>query len=438
MSGADIRVLGAGPAGLTAAWHAARRGHHVIVQEKEDHPGGMAASFEVAGVRVDLGSHRLHPSIDPPLLAELQGLLGADLQVRPRSGRIRLEGRWIAFPLRTGDLLRRLSPSFAAGAVRDALTAPWRHPEADTFGEVVRAGLGPTVADAFYGPYARKLWDRDPDALSGELARRRIQTRSPLAVARRLLGGKSTFLYPRRGYGQISEALADAAAGAGADLRFGEAVTRVEPDAGALVWSTLPLPVLARLTVPPGPRTALRSRAMLLVYLVLDRPRYTAFDAHYFPSLDVPLSRLSEPKNYRDDPTDPDDRTVLCAEVPCWAGDELWQTDDAGLGGLVADALGRSDLPAPAHVGVEVRRLAHVYPVYELGHEAELANLEDWAASLPNLITFGRAGLFVPDNAHHAMAMGAAAAAALGDDGRFDLAGWRASRESFRAHIVED
>ena len=398
----------------------------------------MAASFEVAGVRVDLGSHRLHPSIDPKLLAELRRLLGGDLQVRPRSGRIRLEGRWIAFPLRTADLLRRVSPSFAAGAARDALTAPWRRPRADTFGEVVRAGLGPTVADAFYGPYARKLWDRDPDALSGELARRRIPTRSPLAVARRMLGGNATFLYPRRGYGQISEALADAAAGAGAELRFGDPVSSVVLDGRSLVWSTLPLPVLARLTVPQGPRSGLSYRGMLLVYLVLDRPRYTAFDAHYFPSLEVPLSRLSEPKNYRDDPDDPVDRTVLCAELPCWAGDGLWQTDDAGLGDLVAEALSRSDLPSPGHVAVEVRRLAHVYPVYELGHEAELAALEDWAASQPNLITFGRPGLFVPDNAHHAMAMGAAAAAALGADGRFDKAAWRVAREGFRAHVVED
>ena len=87
-SSADLTVLGAGPAGLAAAWRAARRGLSVTVLEREAGVGGMAASFDVAGVRVDHGSHRLHPAISPPLLAALRGLLGADLQTRPRHGRL--------------------------------------------------------------------------------------------------------------------------------------------------------------------------------------------------------------------------------------------------------------------------------------------------------------------------------------------------------------
>ena len=178
-SSCDLLVLGAGPAGLGAAYRAAAAGHRVTLLERAAFVGGAAASGEVAGVRVDLGSHRLHPSIEPRILTELQGLLGDDLQVRPRNGRIRLGGRWIAFPLRPLDLLRRLPPGVAAGALRDAALGPLRHPAADTFSEVLRAALGPTLCERFYFPYARKIWGVDPAELSGEQARRRVGARSP-------------------------------------------------------------------------------------------------------------------------------------------------------------------------------------------------------------------------------------------------------------------
>src|SRR5919108_4549548 len=117
---ADLIVLGAGPAGVGAAYRTARAGHKVVVLERAPGPGGAAASFELDGIRVDHGSHRLHPAIEPRILDDLQGLLGDELQRRPRNGRIFLEGRWIRFPLRPADLARRLPPSFAAGAAADA------------------------------------------------------------------------------------------------------------------------------------------------------------------------------------------------------------------------------------------------------------------------------------------------------------------------------
>ena len=108
-----IGVVGAGPAGLAAALTAAEAGHDVIVFEGGDAVGGMAGSFEVAGVRVDHGSHRLHASTSPEFLDRLRSLLGDDLQARERNGRIRLRDRWVAFPLRLGDLARRLPPDVA-------------------------------------------------------------------------------------------------------------------------------------------------------------------------------------------------------------------------------------------------------------------------------------------------------------------------------------
>jgi len=450
-----LAILGAGPAGLGAAWWAAQQGHRVTVIERAERVGGATASFSVGGMPVDLGSHRLHPSTDPAILAALRGLLGPDLQLRQRHGRIRLADRWLDFPLRSTDLLHQLPPAFALRATCDAITAWTRRPRHDSFAEVVRAGLGPTMLTEFYGPYARKIWGLPPQELSGEQARRRIGTNSASSLLARLARtartGGSGFYYPRRGFGEISQQLAAAATAAGAEIRLGQPVEQLSFDSESgvtvragetfradRVWSTVPLSTLAQLAQAPegvlAAATQLRFRAMVVVYVVLDLPRYSEFDAHYLPGPQTPLTRVSEPKNYRDNPDDPADRTVLCAELPCQVDDQYWAMPPAELGALVNDGLIASGLPAVQPIEVAVRRLSHAYPVLTGPTMAAFDVLDAWATGLqPQLLTFGRQGLFAHDNTHHALAMARAAVDSL--DAPIS---WSVARESFARHVVED
>lgn len=477
---ADVVVLGGGPAGLMAALRLARAGRRVTVVERAGVVGGMAGSFDVAGIRVDFGSHRLHPVVSPRLRHELEGLLGADLQTRVRRGRINLEGRWLGFPLRLGDLARNLPRPFLARVAFDTATAPLRRPRRATAGDVIAARLGPTVAEHFYIPYLTKLWDTSPADLSAELADRRVSARSGLDVIRKALRtrqrGGGQFLYPRRGYGQISEAVADAAVAAGATLCLDTEVTGVglvgDGDSDAIeiglddvsgrdgdgpngdgdgraqsvvragaVFSTIPIPLLARLAAAPEPVLAaarrLRHRAMVLAYLVLDADQLSDFDAHYFPGLDTPVSRLSEPKNFRSG-DDPSGVTVVCAELPCWEGDETWTASADELAQRVIGTLTPLGFRFPPLVRAEVRRLPRCYPVYTGTYAADLATIEAWAAAQPGLLTFGRQGLFAPDNTHHALDMGWEAADSLRADGTIDHRRWASARESFRDNVVED
>lgn len=458
----DLVILGAGPAGLGAAFKAAQAGYSVQVIERAGRVGGAAGSFEIGGMRVDVGSHRLHPSIDERILEDIAGLLGPDLQKRSRNGRIRLMDRWIAFPLRSKDLVKHMPRSFVAGAIKDALTSPLRRPRAETFEEVLRAGLGPTICERFYFPYARKIWGLEPSELSAEQARRRVTADSPLKIASRVLRGSgsggergsSYFWYPKRGYGQISEALADGATREGADILLGTTATSVrqvgdgveiETDSGSLqaskLFSTIPVTVLARLLDPPADvkeaASRLVSRAMLLVYLVLEVDRYTDFDAHYLPEATTPVTRISEPKNYREG-DDPCGRTVLCAEIPCSLDEEIWVYSDEPLRDVVVDGLKASGLPDVSPVDVHVERLPFAYPIYTIDHERHLASVDRWVASHDRILTFGRQGLFAHDNAHHALSMAYAAVDCLRPDGGFDLASWRLAREGFAQHVVED
>lgn len=467
-----VVVLGGGPAGLGAALWLARRGFAPTLVEARERVGGNAGSFDLHGLPVDYGSHRLHPATDPEVFAEIQDLLGGDLLQRPRHGRILLGGRWIHFPLRPADMALHAPPAFVAGVAMDSLgkLLPRRGGGGEeTFASVLLRGLGPTVCHDFYFPYARKIWGLEPEEISPTQAHKRVSAGSLGKMIRRLLPGgtggggrstKGTFWYPRGGYGQISEAFARAAADAGAEILLQARVTRVERDGALSVWvetpdgeralaadhvfSTVPLGVLTRVLDPAAPSPVLeavgrlRQRAMLLVYLVLDQDRFTEYDAHYFPSADVPMTRLSEPKNYSGRP-DPQGRTVLCAEIPCDTGDPAWGAKPEVLAGVVREGLEAAGLPLRAQVlDVEVRRLPSAYPLYRVGYEEDFDTVDAWLQGVSGLLTFGRQGLYAHDNTHHALAMAKAAVACLGDDGLFDARAWAGWRQVFASHVVED
>jgi len=464
-----IVILGAGPAGLAAAWKLAERGSAVTVLEAGDAVGGMAGSFTLAGLPVDYGSHRLHPSCSQEILADIRRLLGDDLLLRPRHGRILLDGRWVHFPLRLADLMTRLPWSFRLGTAADLLRKVVPRPSGAqaSFAEVMRRGLGATICRKFYFPYVRKIWGLPPEDLSEMQARRRVSANSLGKMLRKVLGlarattpNRGMFYYPRGGFGRIAEAMAKAAAQAGANIRLKCAPRRVriggspeiafESAAGPgdlsakLVLSTIPSPLLVGMLDPPAPLQtleacqSLRFRGMVLVYLVLDCPRFSQYDAHYFPGADVPLTRLSEPKNYGD-PAEPADRTVLCGEIPCQVGDATWRMDETGLGRLLRQALDQCGLPIAAEVvQVAIRRLPEAYPIYRRGYEADFERIDAFLSGLKGLVTFGRQGLFAHDNVHHAVAMGYAAAECVDDFGRFDCQRWQDFRAGFAGHVVED
>lgn len=450
-----VIVAGAGPAGVAAARGLAMRGHDVVLLEATDRVGGLAASFDFAGMRVDYGSHRLHPACDTRVMADLRRLLGPDLVRRPRHGRIRLRDRWIAYPLRPGSTLRTLPLRTSAAFGRDLLTTPFRrpHPDATSYAEVLRQRFGPTLCEEFYFPYARKLWGTEPSTLDGEQARRRVSATSLAAVAARvargMFSGPSHFSYPRGGFGRISEVLCADAAAAGADVRFSCRISAVTDTAagvcaafgnesveGDLLLSTLPLSTLRAITAGPA-EAPLPARGMILVYLAFDVGAFSEWDAHYVASDAFVTSRVSEPKLYSGSDA-PRDRTVLCVEIPASPHEPLWQARDAVVTSRALAELAGLALPVPGDPAeTTVRRVTDVYPVYTPATLARRRDLLAWAGRLHRVRTLGRQGLFVHDNSHHALAMGYTAAACAGRDG-FDDAAWTAASRTWESHTVED
>ena len=472
-------ILGAGPAGLGAAFKLVKsRPFRVTVLEQNHYVGGNAGSFDLGGLRVDYGSHRLHPACAPEIFEDIHTLLGDDLLDHPRHGRIRLRKHWIHFPLKPFDLAFKLPFSFSAGVGFDIagrlLPNGKALSEVETFATVMQKGLGKTICRDYYFPYASKIWGIEPENLSVTLARQRVPDNSLPKMVMKILStlpglkskGSERFFYPRCGYGQISEAYNCAAQEAGAQVLLGAKVTSIEMNhkdgregkhtvyferdgkreriQADHVWSTIPITVLAHI-LSPSPSLSLQEaarkieyRAMILVYLVLEQDHFTEYDAHYFPEADIPISRLSEPKNYSNN-IDPKGRTVLCAELPCEPDGAEWNSSNVDLERLVVDALNAAGLPVQVPIDqVLVRKLKHAYPIYHQGYELFFDQLDDWTNGIDGLLTFGRQGLFAHDNTHHALFMAYSAVDCINENGSFDKQRWQDYRRIFETHVVED
>ncbi|MFO1176150.1 MAG: FAD-dependent oxidoreductase [Paracoccaceae bacterium] len=469
----EVLILGAGPAGVAAA-HALTKGAkaRVRVLERAPRAGGNSTSFQIEGIWCDYGSHRFHPVADPKVIADVKGLLGDDLLLQPRHGRIRLGGRWIHFPLKPLDALLRLPPAFAARLFGDMAVKPFRKKggRAKSFSSVLYDGLGPTISESFYFPYVRKLWGLDPDKLAVTLAERRVSAGSVGKILGKMLRmlpgmkGPTTgrFYYPKKGFGQITGAMVEASRKAGADYAFNADILRIERDgnrvtgvvvkgpegerrlAAQQVFSTIPLTAAVRLMDPPAPEAvvkaaeSIRFRGMILVYLILKTDQFTEYDAHYFPELSIPISRMSEPKNYNS-AEGPKGLTILCGELPCDPGEKWWSMSDEELGRQYVGWLNGLGLPVRCEVlRCETRRIGQAYPVYDLDYQRHFDVVDGWLGSLDGFLSFGRQGLFAHDNTHHAFAMAYAAAGCLTPDGGIDRAAWAAHRAEFEHHRVED
>jgi protoporphyrinogen oxidase len=171
---------------------------------------------------------------------------------------------------------------------------------------------------------------------------------------------------------------------------------------------------------------------------VLQADQFSPVDAYYFPEASVPISRMSEPKNFTGS-TEPRGRTVLCAELPSDAGQPEWDLGDAELGRRLCSWLEGAGLPVRVPIEkVVVHRLRQAYPVYGRGYDKHFSKVDDWVGQLDGLLTLGRQGLFAHDNTHHTLAMAYAAVECLKPDGTMDRERWAIHRREFETHVVED
>ncbi|MEM9516947.1 MAG: NAD(P)/FAD-dependent oxidoreductase [Actinomycetota bacterium] len=447
--GDHIVVIGAGPAGLTAAHELSRVGRTCDVLEADDVVGGISRTVVADGNRFDIGGHRFFTKVGA-VEERWHELLPDDLLIRERSSRIFYRGKFYEYPLKPLNALVNLGPIEALRCVGSYLAArigrlTTRRQPPRTLEDYVVANYGRRLYDHFFRAYTTKVWGVDPSALSADWGAQRIKGMSLWAavwepVRARLAGRRNRdrqvtslieeFLYPRLGPGMMWERCAQVVEAAGNKVHLESPVTRIQHAAGRAhsvdttdetgaitsyradhVISSMPLAQLATVMDPPPPAPVLdaagrlRFRDYLLVALVVPADLVDWTDNWvYVHEPDIDAMRIQNFGAWSPDMV----RTgcaVLGLEYTTDTLDPWWTAPDEELITRASDELVRLGLVPQEQIEAgHVVRMPKAYPVYDEHYEQHVSTVRRWLAeATANVHPIGRNGMHRYNNQDHSM-----------------------------------
>ena len=429
-----VVILGAGPAGISAAWRLTRLGYPVTVLERDGAVGGMGRTIKLGDYDVDFGPHTFHIRETPEskeILKTITPFFGENPLTLVRGTRVLLRGKEYVYPLEILQVLFGVNPLLSALILWDyslatikSFFAPAK--QEDSFEEWGIRNLGRTLYDLCFGIYSARVWGLPTSQISSKQAQR-VAKLNLKNIILRTLGIKADpatyftkYFYPRAGISRLYEGMAAEITAGGNQIRLNSPVVRVERTGDTVsrvvyktaageqsieadaVLSTLPLPALVNMMSPALPQSVvdhaarLRYRSLKLIYIALKRPQLTNYHWVYLLDDDYRVNRMSEQKNVSPDMV-PADRTILCIELSLWKDEPLWHASDEeiyriALKDLMKMGYGVTESEVDAYY---VTDIATAYPVYELNFEDHLIPVLEGVHAVRNVMTLGRHGLFL-------------------------------------------
>lgn len=437
--GPEVVIIGAGPAGLTAAYQLSKAGHTSTVLEADSLVGGISRTVERDGWRFDIGGHRFFTKVREVDDLWHEILPDEEFLLRPRMSRIYYGGKYYDYPLKAMNALRNLGILEAVLCVLSYLWVRIRKPKDQAhFEGWVASRFGWRLYNTFFKTYTEKVWGVPPSELPSDWAAQRIKNLSLFnAIMNALLPKRNQkditslieeFNYPKYGPGQMWERCQDLVEAKGTKVLLetkvvsirhadGRATAVLAESHGARteypctdVVSTMPMPALLRAMDPPVPdrvRKAaddLRFRDFLTVALVV--PERYAFPDNwiYIHSPEVEVGRIQNFGSWSPYLVK-EGRTCLGLEYFVFEGDELWTSADEDLVALGSRELEKLGLvPASVVEAGYVVRMPKAYPFYDEDYKANVQILRDWLeANAPNVHPVGRNGMHKYNNQDHSM-----------------------------------
>lgn len=440
-----IVILGGGLAGLSAGYTLTRAGRRLQVLEANSTVGGLARTVKHGDFRFDLGGHRFH-SANRRIDEFVRGLLGEELLTVPRTSKIFLRGRYFDYPLQPlnacFDLGIAATFAILAGYAKARLAQRWRITPLICLEDWVVAHFGRPLFEIYFRDYSEKVWGIPCRRIAAEWIEQRVQGLSLGAAIWRACFKRAgsalptltdAFVYPRLGIGRIADRLRTGIEPADAVLTNAR-VTRIR-HSGLRVQSvsvrhggrdrefcadefisTIPLQQVVQLLHPAAPddvlaaAARLRHRDLVIVAVMLNRPRATDLTWIYVPEKHIAFGRVHEPANWSPDLAPPG-ATALVAEHFCCRGDATWSTRDEDLIAATAAQLEQLGMIRREEVtdGIALR-IPAAYPLFEVGYQGHCDTLLAYLDRFPNLHLAGRGGMFRYYNMDRAIESGLSAA----------------------------
>ncbi|HEX9144755.1 MAG TPA: NAD(P)/FAD-dependent oxidoreductase, partial [Candidatus Binatia bacterium] len=471
MKSDSVVIIGAGPAGLTAAYELAKLDRHVVVVEKQDRVGGLARTEDYRGFSFDLGGHRFFTKVDE-VNRLWREILGDDLLTRPRLSRIYYNRKFFYYPLRPLNAVAGLglwkSLLILLSYIRWQI---FSHRQEETFEQWVTNRFGKRLFETFFKTYTEKVWGIPCSELRAEWAAQRIRGLSLKTALLNMFVTPATtiktlieqFQYPRLGPGMMWNAVKSQIERRQNEVRLnceviaicrnGNRIESVEvchsgqpPEriAGSAFISTMPInDLLAKLDPPPPAEILesaqkLRYRDLIVVCLIVAKRELFPDNWIYVHDPGVSVGRVQNYKNWSPDMVPDPEKTSLGLEYFCSRGDDLWNQPDSEL-----LQLGKREAAAIGLAGIDdieggcVVRVPYAYPVYDADYRTHLNVVRGFVGGFDNLQTIGRNGLHRYNNQDHAMMTGLLAARNLALGEKHDV--WSVNTEpDYLEESVED
>lgn len=440
----EVLSIGAGPAGLTAAYILTKAGHQVTVLEQDPiYVGGISRTVSYKGFCFDIGGHRFF-SKSAEIEALWREILAEDFLTRPRKSRIYYGGKLYPYPLKPFETLLKLGPIESTRCMWSFMMAqlqPYKDPK--NFEEWVTNKFGARLFSIFFKTYTEKVWGMSCKEISADWAAQRIKGLSLIkAVLHAFLPQKGentiktlidSFHYPRKGPGMMWDHCAEKIERQGGKVLKGQRVTQLNRNAASGLWEveaettegkmqyeakhvvcSAPLRETVLALTPALPKEALdaaknlRYRDFLIVALILKERHVFDDNWIYIHDPKVKVGRIQNFKSWSPEMVPDAGLNCLGMEYFCFAGDGMWQMDDDKLVELAKSELVKLKLAKLEDIveGVVVRQ-EKAYPVYDQHYRGYVDTIKDaLAAHAPGLHMVGRNGMHKYNNQDHAMMTG--------------------------------
>lgn len=433
---APVVILGAGPAGLSAAYELAGKGVASIVIEQDSVVGGLARTVEYKGYRFDIGGHRFFTKL-PQIEKIWKDILGDDLLVRPRLSRIYYRGKFFQYPLEPVDALMGLGPveslrclaSFARARLAPSL------PE-DDLETWVSNRFGRRLFRTFFESYTEKVWGLPCRQIQAEWGKQRIRGLSLATLLWNSLGGNRAgggtpktlirqFFYPRLGPGMMWSRMREVIERQGAarvvlnapvEAIYWERGRVTAVRAGGTVYrgehfiSSIPIRGLISRLAPEPPEELRQAtddfnyRDFIIVALMIRGRNLFPDNWIYIHDPSVAVGRIQNYGNWSPEMTPDPSTTCLGFEYFCQQGDALWKASDQDLAARAARELAHLGLAGKSVViDAKVVRVPKAYPVYDAVYRRGIAAVREFLRTVPNLQLVGRNGMHRYNNQDHSM-----------------------------------
>ena len=437
-SSADVIILGAGPAGLTAAYELSGKGVSCIVIERDSVVGGLAKTVDYKGHLFDLGGHRFYTKV--ALIERLwHEVLGADFLARPRLSRIYYRSRFFDYPLDPLNVVRGLG-------LFEILLCGLSYLRSHLFPEKPETNLARWVSNRFgrrlfkmfFESYTEKVWGIPCTELSADWAAQRIRGLSFSALVKHALNGHKTkngknqiktlireFHYPRRGPGMMWSRIQEILEQRGSQVIVNAPVEKIlwkegritGVEAGGRLYTgkhfinSLAIHDFFKMMDPASPETVRQTaldfhyRDFITVGLIVRGTNLFPDNWIYVHEPAVQVGRIQNYSNWsREMSPDPDETSSLGMEYFCFENDALWRASDEELLALARRELASLGLVKPADIlDGKVVRVPKAYPVYADTYRESLQVVRDFVAGVPNLQLVGRNGMHRYNNQDHSM-----------------------------------